>query len=327
MLGREEAVAAAERWLRTTMYPERADSVVMLPETATCHPYAWTVCFDFQEHLDTGDFTQAPFCALVVVPHDGTGAHWPPSDMPSERYLAMRAAQGPRADDPWVRAAAWLRGTYGGLVEPAVPPNREPVYETGAAWLVACRAIPQPGFPGTPMLAASVVVPKDGGTPFHPSPSDPLADLEPMAPAERARRAAGGHLHARGCLVGVHRGIDGIPVSALPWRPFHEAPGWWERLGRRYFPRFAPVDVRDWDDVVRAVAEPGPDTRGVVWVRRQLRGHEISGNLLYAHHDQGRVVLLDGLAGSPARLEPPFLLRELILLRALPGAPVPPRRA
>ncbi len=99
----------------------------------------------------------------------------------------MRAGQGPRADDPWVRGAAWLRDVYGGLVEPAVPPNREPVYETGAAWLPACRAVPQPGFPEEPMLAASVVVPKDGGTPFHLSPGDPLADLE--APGTAARRA------------------------------------------------------------------------------------------------------------------------------------------
>ncbi|QHC30895.1 hypothetical protein [Streptomyces sp. HF10] len=107
----------------------------------------------------------------------------------------MRAGQAPRADDPWVRGAAWLRDVYGGLVEPAVPPNREPVYETGAAWPPACRAVPQPGFPEEPMLAASVVVPKDGGTPFHLSPGDPLADLE--APGTAARRADGGAGHGR----------------------------------------------------------------------------------------------------------------------------------
>ncbi|MEW2621213.1 toxin glutamine deamidase domain-containing protein [Streptomyces sp. NPDC048106] len=317
MVTREEAVATAERWLRTSVYPQRAASVVMLPETATWYPYAWTVDFDFQEHLDTGDPAQAPFCRLVVVPHDGTGAHWPPSHMPTEQYLATRAAE-PRTDDPWVRAAAWLRETYGALVELTVPPDRQPVYQTPHAWLMGCRAVPQPGFPDTPMLAASVVVPKDGGTPFHPSPSDPLADLEALAPGTAAHRATGQHLHARGALAAVHCGIDGIPVSALPWRAFHEAPGWWERLGRRCFPEFEPVAVRDWDDVIGAVAAPGPDTRGVVWVRRQLRGHEISGHLLYVHNNQGRVVLLDGLAGSPARLDPPPLLRELALLRGLP---------
>ncbi|WP_172624674.1 toxin glutamine deamidase domain-containing protein [Streptomyces griseofuscus] len=116
----------------------------------------------------------------------------------------------------------------------------------------------------------------------------------------------------------MHCGIDGIPVTALPWRPFHEAPGWWERLGRRYFPRFEPVAVRDWDDVVRAVEAPGPGTRGIVRVRRRLRDQEVSGNLLYVHNNQGRVVFLDGLAGALGRLDPPPLLRELTLLRTLP---------
>ncbi|MFH8338933.1 toxin glutamine deamidase domain-containing protein [Streptomyces sp. AM6-12] len=312
---REEAVAAAERWLRTTAYPERAASVVMLPQTATWHPYAWTVCFDFREHLDTGVFAQAPFSSLVVVPHDGTGPHWSPTYLPAEQYLAQRAAGTwgvPEPDERRERAEAWLRSVYGGLVELAGP-SPAPVYETASAWLLPCWTVPQPGFPDTPMLAASVVVPKDGGTPFHPSPSDPLADLE--APGAAARRADGGHLHARGCLVAVHCGIDGIPVSALPWRPFHEAPGWWERLRRRYFPGFEPVDVTGWDDMVGAVAEPGLGTRGVVWVRRQIEGHEISGNLIYVHNNQGRVVFLDGLSGSLARLDPPSLLRELVLLR------------
>ncbi|OIK25884.1 YrhB domain-containing protein [Streptomyces malaysiense] len=323
---REEAVAAAERWLRTKMYPERAESVVMRPETATWYPYAWTVCFDFREHLETGDRAQAPFSALVVVPHDGTGAHWSPTYLPAEQYLAQRAAGTwgvPEPDETRERAEAWLRSTYGGLVELAGP-SRTPVYETATAWLMPCWTVPQPGFSDTPMLAASVVVPKDGGTPFHPSPSDPLADLGPIPPAVTAQRIRGQHLHARGCLVAVHCGIDGTPVSALPWRAFHEAPGWWERLGRRYFPEFEPVDVTDWDDVVGAVAEPGPGTREVVWVRRRLRGHEISGNLIYVHNNQGRVVFLDGLAGSLARLDPPPLLRELTLLRALPGSPRAP---
>ena len=57
---------------------------------------------------------------------------------------------------PGQRASAWLNMTYGGLVEPAAP---DPVHETASAWLLACRPLPQPGYPGTPMLASSVVVP------------------------------------------------------------------------------------------------------------------------------------------------------------------------
>ena len=65
--------------------------------------------------------------------------------------------------------------------------------------------------------------------------------------------------------------------------------------------------------MVRAVADPGPDTRGVVWLRREAGGVEATGNLLYAHNNKG-VVLLDGMAGGLAKLDT-SLLRELLLIR------------
>lgn len=208
---------------------------------------------------------------------------------------------------PEERALAWLNATYGGLVELAAP---HPVHETSTAWLLACRTRPQPGYPRTPMLAASVAVPKHGGHPFHPAPSAPLDD--PGHHAGQARR-----INARGCVVALHSAIDGSPSVPLPWRPSDEAPGWWARLLRRYFSRFTPVGVGGWDDVVRAVSEPGPDTRGLVWVRREIGGHEATGNLVYAHNNKGRVVFLDGLTSSLARLDT-SLVRELVLVRALP---------
>ncbi|MGW1806246.1 YrhB domain-containing protein [Streptomyces sp. NPDC002078] len=217
------------------------------------------------------------------------------------------------------RAATWLNGTYGGLVELSAP---QPVHETATAWLLACRTLPQPGYPQTPMLASSVVVPKDGGSPFHPAPSTPLADLEPAGPEEAAARVEGQprRINARGCLIAVHSAVNGCPSVALPWRPADEAPGWWPRMARRYFPGFEKVAVSDWDDVVKAVADPGPDTRGLVWVRREIGGQEATGNLLYAQNHKGQVVLLDGLTSSLARLDTAPLLREIVLLRALPGA-------
>lgn len=114
------------------------------------------------------------------------------------------------------------------------------------------------------------------------------------------------------CALGGHRSV------ALPWRPAHEAPGWWDRLNRRYFEGFSRVPVGDWNDVIRALRGPGPDTRGLVWVRRQIGGREASGNLLYAHDNSGRVVLLDGVTGSLAVLDTSHI-RELNLLRALPA--------
>jgi hypothetical protein len=171
------------------------------------------------------------------------------------------------------------------------------------------------------MLASSVVVPKDGGSPYHPAPSVPLADLEPASPQESAARAEGQgrRVNARGCVVAVHSTMEGAPSVALPWHPSDEAPGWWARLCRRYFPQFERVAVSDWDDVIKAVGEPGDGTRGLVWVRREIGGHEATGNLLYATNNKGQVVFLDGLTSSLARLDTAPLLRELVFLRALPG--------
>ncbi|WP_189325319.1 YrhB domain-containing protein [Streptomyces flaveus] len=185
----------------------------------------------------------------------------------------------------------------------------------------------QPGYPATPMLAASVVVPKDGSSPFHPSASDPLADLEPADPHKAASRVANQarRINARGCLVAVNSAIDHAPSVPLPWQPSDEAPGWWARLTQRYFPSFQHVAVSDWDSVIRAMAEPGPDTRGVVWVRRELGGAEATGNLLYAHNNKGQVVFLDGVTSSLARLDT-NLVRELIFMRSSPEAHLPPRQ-
>ncbi|MGW0282700.1 YrhB domain-containing protein [Streptomyces sp. NPDC003236] len=92
MVTKEEAVAAAARHLKTAAYPERANSVVMLPETAVEFAYGWSVRFDFKEHLESGDPSQAPFSSVVVVPHDGTPAHLPPTHLSVARYMEMCAS-------------------------------------------------------------------------------------------------------------------------------------------------------------------------------------------------------------------------------------------
>ncbi|MEU9862702.1 toxin glutamine deamidase domain-containing protein [Streptomyces sp. NPDC047971] len=219
-----------------------------------------------------------------------------------------------QTQNPMRRATAWLDAIYGGLVELAVP---HPVHETDTAWLLSCQALPQPGYPRSPMLAASLVVPKDGGSPFHPSSSAPLADLERGAAREtiaRVRNQAR-RINARGCVAALHSTLGGHRSVALPWRPAHEAPAWWDRLNRRYFPGFTPVPVADWNDVIRALQGPGPDTRGLVWVRREVGGQEATGNLIYTHNNNGQVVLLDGITAALAELDATYV-RELTLLRA-----------
>lgn len=91
MVTREEAVAIAADFLKKIAYPDRPDSVVMLPDTCVEFTYGWTVRFDFKEHIETGDFTKAPFSSVVVVPHDGTAAHFAPTFPATDIYMDLRA--------------------------------------------------------------------------------------------------------------------------------------------------------------------------------------------------------------------------------------------
>lgn len=112
----------------------------------------------------------------------------------------------------------------------------------------------------------------------------------------------------------------GRPSTPLPWQPAHEAPGWWQLLLRRYFPTAEQVRCADWDEVITQAEESGPGTQGVVWVRREIRGTEVSGHLVYAHNNNGAVVFLDGMTGGLARLDT-VGLRELVFARIRAGAP------
>ncbi|MFH8615280.1 YrhB domain-containing protein [Streptomyces sp. NPDC017979] len=215
----------------------------------------------------------------------------------------------------------WLQHTYHGLVELAVP---QPVAQDAHTWLFSCRAVAAPGYPQTPMLAASVVVPKDGSPPFHPAADDPFGDasayprtpLEQRTPQARARR-----LNARGCVVTSAAQIAGGAASSpLPWQPAHEAPGWWELLLRRYFPTAEQLHCSTWDEVIRHVKETGPGTHGVVWVRRAVGGAEASGHLMNVLNDGGDAVFLDGMKGGLGRLDTTGVV-ELVLARVSGSAP------
>ncbi|NED31909.1 type VII secretion-associated serine protease mycosin [Streptomyces sp. SID8499] len=91
-LSREHAAAAASHCLNTAVYPERAGSVVVFPESGIHFPYGWTFRYDFREHMLTGDPAQAPFSAVVVVPHSGAQPHLPPTHLPVAQYMEMCAA-------------------------------------------------------------------------------------------------------------------------------------------------------------------------------------------------------------------------------------------
>ncbi|MFG2843151.1 YrhB domain-containing protein [Kitasatospora sp. NPDC048296] len=211
------------------------------------------------------------------------------------------------------RTRAWLRQLYGPVVDLATD---QPVAETEQAWWYALRALPESGYKTTPMLNASIVVPKDGSAPFHPGNSDPWGDAMALAqnPGPRTRQDWENRVNARSCVVAVDAAIDQAAVSMLPWQPWHEAPGWWGRLIRRYFAGAEVGTCADWDEVLSAVGQGGQDARGVVRVRRELGGFEATGHLLYAYNDGSRVVVLDGQSGGLARLDTTGV-RQLTLAR------------
>ncbi|MCX4747439.1 YrhB domain-containing protein [Kitasatospora sp. NBC_01287] len=201
-----------------------------------------------------------------------------------------------------VQARSWLAATYRSQVELAVS---QPVAQSPEAYLYSCRVLPQPGFRPTPMLSASLVVPVNGTGPFHPATDRPWADLASLGQDSRPRTLAGQahRLNARGCVVVMDGMIDGVRSSVLPWQPYHEAPGWWSRMLRHHFGQAEVAVCGNWDELIGAVQASGPDTRGVVWVRREIGGEEATGHLLYVHNNQGNAVVLDPLAGGLARLE------------------------
>ncbi|MET7286176.1 YrhB domain-containing protein [Streptomyces sp. NPDC005573] len=91
MVSRTDAAESAATLLRRA-YPDRGDSVVLFPEKCVDYPYGWLVPFDFREHIETGDWLQSPVTTVVVVPHDGGKAHFPPSIIPVDAYMQRRAS-------------------------------------------------------------------------------------------------------------------------------------------------------------------------------------------------------------------------------------------
>jgi len=91
VLSKTEAVESAAELLRN-IYPEKSDSLVMLPEKCVQYSYGWAVRFDWKEHIETGDWSLAPFTAVVIVPHSGEEAHFPPSEFPVADYMSRRAS-------------------------------------------------------------------------------------------------------------------------------------------------------------------------------------------------------------------------------------------
>ncbi|MFD4941259.1 YrhB domain-containing protein [Streptomyces sp. NPDC058239] len=83
----EQALAAAWAFLRDR-YGDGPPTIVIGPDAATEYRLAWTVWFDSQEHIDTGDFTQAPMVRELVVFKDGSLIDFTPSALTTEEGRA-----------------------------------------------------------------------------------------------------------------------------------------------------------------------------------------------------------------------------------------------
>ena len=95
---RDEAVEVARIHLRG-IYGGGPPTIVMQPELSVEHAMAWAVRFDSQEHLTTGDFTQAPMVRMVAVFKDGSFVGFPPSPYTTEQS-ATWLATGQRPPKP-----------------------------------------------------------------------------------------------------------------------------------------------------------------------------------------------------------------------------------
>lgn len=225
------------------------------------------------------------------------------------------------SDAPVHRAADWLERTYGGLVTLADP---EPIVEHELTSLFGCRyADHRYHEGGESMLAATICVPQADVPPFPVSNSKPLS--EPHKLAMMDGESWRWQVNARNSLVAVDAAVDQRPASALSWHPWDEAPGWWRRLLDRHFSGAEVSTCSSWRDVTSAILEGGQGTRGVVWVRRQFGGRELTGHLLYAVWHEDGVVVLDGQTGTLAQLDD-HQVDQLVLARFF-RTPVGPEQA
>jgi hypothetical protein len=203
--------------------------------------------------------------------------------------------------DPIHSAAAWLDQVYGGHIGVI---DSVPIAEGRHSWLVRCGHLDAAA---QPMLAGTVAVPKNGRTPFpvaNAAPIDEALNLapppQPVFPGQEPWRW---RVNARNCVVAIDAVLRRAQASALPWHPDDERPDWWTRLLSEHFPDATTTTHRTWASAVEVVAAAGPGTCAVIWLRRQYRGAEVTGHLLYATYFNDAVMVLDPQRGMPAEIK------------------------
>jgi hypothetical protein len=95
-MDRDNAIAAAQALLDQETAEVPQDSpfhhMVIRDEQVMRHAAGWLVPFNTRQYLETEDFAVAAVPNLIMVPGDGSPAHFPPSAVPVDRYLDAVAA-------------------------------------------------------------------------------------------------------------------------------------------------------------------------------------------------------------------------------------------
>jgi immunity protein 35 of polymorphic toxin system len=98
---RAEALGSALRLLRAGFGEELRDPVAgeirLQEDLAQEHDIAWSVPFNSRRYLEANDIGYAMVPSLIVVPKDGSPAHYAPSTKPLAEYLAAVSS----GSQPW----------------------------------------------------------------------------------------------------------------------------------------------------------------------------------------------------------------------------------
>ncbi|NLU70704.1 YrhB domain-containing protein [Streptomyces sp. HNM0574] len=86
-MSEEQAIQEAREYLERTYAGEY--TIVLPAGCARKYSWAWSVVFDTQEHIDTGDDMQAPLSCVVYVPQDGSPVQFLPTAFTTEETAAF----------------------------------------------------------------------------------------------------------------------------------------------------------------------------------------------------------------------------------------------
>ncbi|MBE1579700.1 YrhB domain-containing protein [Amycolatopsis roodepoortensis] len=84
----EQARTALRDYYGEDLRDDELGEIVVREELIEEYPTAWTVPFASEHFINSGDVNYALAPSVLLVPKDGSTAHYPPTAIPVEEYLA-----------------------------------------------------------------------------------------------------------------------------------------------------------------------------------------------------------------------------------------------